>query len=323
VARRILFVFCQIAAVLLLGRAATAFAQTPPPVGATSELRDATGRLIANAEFREGRGEVLITLNFPNPPALSGTHALHIDEQGRCDPPDFSTSGNIFNPYNKSHGRQNPEGAEVGDLPNVNFSNGLTTYNTTAIGATLGQGSASLLSPNRSLVIYSGEDDQKTDPDGNSGVPIGCGVIEAVGAAGAAPVVSQASPSAVAVVRVASPAPQPPQVGQPGQAAAPAAQAGQPGQPAQPAAQPAASPVAPTRPAVVVVSNNSASPAAIAAGAVPTPIAVATPLVVAVAAQQSSQGGNSLSSTNALIIAVLGAGLIGVGWLLRQGRQVR
>jgi hypothetical protein len=74
---------------------------------------------------------------------------------------------------------------------------------------------------------------------------------------------------------------------------------------------------------VVVVSNNSASPTAIVAGALPTPIAVATPVVVAVAAQQSAQGGSSLSSTNALIIAVLGAGLIGLGWLLRQSRQVR
>jgi Cu-Zn family superoxide dismutase len=329
-----LFVFGLIAAALLLGGSATALAQAAP-VGATSELRDATGRLIANAEFREGRDEVLIALNFPNPPALSGTHALHIDQQGRCDPPDFTTSGNIFNPTNKSHGRQNPEGAEVGDLPNVNFSNGLTTYNTTAIGATLGEGPASLLSPNRSLVIYSGQDDQKTDPEGNSGVPIGCGVIEAVGAPGAAavaaaaPVVSQASPAPIAVVRVASPVPQTGQPAQPvvqaGQPAQPVVQAAQPGQvPPQPAAQPASSPVVPSRP-VVLVSNNSASPTAIvaAAGAVPTPIAVATPFVVAVAAQQPATGGNTLSSTNALIIAILGAGLIGVGWLLRQGRQLR
>jgi Cu-Zn family superoxide dismutase len=304
VARRFLLFGCQTAAVLLIGGAATVFAQAPAAVGATSELRDATGRLIATAEFREGRGEVLITLTFPNPPALSGTHALHINELGRCDPPDFSTSGGIFNPYNKSHGRQNPEGAEVGDLPNVNFSTGLTTYNTTAIGATLGQGAtASLLSPNRSLLIYSGEDDQKTDPDGNSGVPIGCGVIEAAGAAGAVPAVSQASPSPVAVVRGASPVAQPA---------------------ASPVAQPVASPAASARPAVVVVSNNSASPTAIAVGAVPTPIRAVTPAsVVAVAAAQPTQGGNALSSTNALIIAVLGAALIGLGWLLRQSRQVR
>jgi Cu-Zn family superoxide dismutase len=313
VARPFLFVFCQVAAALWLGGAPTALAQASA-VGATSELRDATGRLIATAEFREGRGEVLITLNFPNPPALSGTHALHIHQQGRCDPPDFSSSGGIFNPYNKSHGRENPEGAEVGDLPNSSFSNGLTTYNTTAIGATLGQGTSSLLTPNRSLVIFSAEDDQKTDPDGNSGVPIGCGVIEAVGVLGAAAVVSQASPSAVAVVRVASPQAQ---VGQPGQT-----QAEQPARGAQPAAQPASSPVTPSRPGVVV-SNNSASPTAIAVGAVPTPIGIATPIVVAVAAQQAAQSGNSLSSVNALIIAVLGAGLIGVGWLLRQGRQPR
>jgi Cu-Zn family superoxide dismutase len=315
----LLLVFCQTAAALVLGGAVTALAQAPA-VGATSELRDAAGRLIATAEFREGRGEVLITLNFANPPVLSGTHALHINEQGRCDPPDFSTSGSIFNPFNKRHGRQNPEGAEVGDLPNINFSNGLTTYNTTAIGATLGQGSGSLLAPNRSLVIYGGEDDQKTDPDGNPGPPIGCGVIAAVGATGAAPAVapavSQSSPSPVVVVRVASPLPQ---TGQ--------APAGQPGQVVvqqQPAAQAASSPVAPSKP-VVVVSNNSASPTAIVARTVPTPIGVPNPAAVGIAASQATRqsSGNSLSSTNALIIAVLGTGLIGVGWLLRQGRQVR
>ena len=77
--------------------AAGAFAQVPP-VGATADVRDANGRLVATAEFREGRGEVLITIIFATPPALSGTHGLHIQESGRCDPPDFTTAGPGFNP---------------------------------------------------------------------------------------------------------------------------------------------------------------------------------------------------------------------------------
>src|SRR5437762_9143623 len=99
---------------------AGALAQVPP-VGASAEMRDASGRLVANAELREGRGEVLITMLFPNPPVLTGTHGLRIHEFGRCDPPDFATAGNGFNPFNKKHGRQNPDGPQVGDLPNVNF----------------------------------------------------------------------------------------------------------------------------------------------------------------------------------------------------------
>jgi Cu-Zn family superoxide dismutase len=314
--------------------------QAPAAPGATAEVRDTAGRLLATADFREGRGEVLVTVSFPNPPVLSGTHALHITDTGRCDPPDFATSGNIFNPNNKKHGRQNPEGSEVGDLPNVNFSTGLTSYNTTAVGATLGQGAASLLSPNRALVIYSGEDDQKTDPDGNPGTKIGCGVISA--SSGAAPAVAApapAAPAAAPAVAVASPTPTPqaassavriasPVVAQPAaqQPQPPAAQqpqqpAVQQPQPGQPAVKPASSPVV-VRPAVVV-NNSSASPTPVtAAAAVPTPIGVATP-PVAVAAAQSAQSGGGLNTASALIIAILGAGLIVVGYLLRQRRVAR
>lgn len=331
VARGITHTFRQRAVILataaILGSAGqTVQAQAPPTPGATAEVRDAAGRLLATADFREGRAEVLITLSFPNPPVLSGTHALHITDTGRCDPPDFATSGNIFNPNNKKHGRQNPEGSEVGDLPNVNFSTGLTSYNTTATGATLGQGAASLLSPNRALVIYSGEDDQKTDPDGNPGTKIGCGVITASGAApaaaapAAAPAVAVVSPTPTrpvptSVVRIASPVAAQPAAQQPA-AQQPAVQQPQPG---QPAVKPASSPVV-VRPAVVV-NNSSASPSPVtAAAAVPTPIGVATP-PVAVAAAQSAPSGGGLNTVSALIIAILGAGLIVVGYLLRQRRQ--
>jgi len=284
-----------LALLLVLASSSAVHAQVPT-VGASADVRDANGRLVATADFREGRGEVQITVTFPNPPVLSGSHALHINDTGRCDPPDFSTSGNIFNPFNKKHGRQNPDGSEVGDLPNVNFSTGLTAYNTTAIGATLGQGPGSLLSPSRSFVIFSGEDDQKSDPDGNPGSRIACGVIQPTASApAAAPAVSIASP-VIAVPRptLVTPVPGQPQVAQ------------------QPAVKPVSSPVAVVKPQVIV--NGSPSPVAIAA--VPTPIG---PVVAAQTSSSSSSGG--LSTLNALIIAILGAGLIVLGYLLRQRRQ--
>ena len=162
--------------------------QVPPPSGATANILDASGQLIATAAFREGSGEVLVTLSFPQPPVLSGAHAIHINNAGRCDPPDFASSGIIFNPFNKQHGRNNPEGTEVGDLANANLSTGLSSYNANAIGATLGAGPGSLLSPSRSIVIYSGTDDQQTAPDGNPGTPIACGVIIGSGNAAPAPI---------------------------------------------------------------------------------------------------------------------------------------
>jgi Cu-Zn family superoxide dismutase len=87
-------------------------AQAPPPPGASAEIRDATGNLLATAAFREGNAEVLVSLTFPQQTALSGGHAIHINAAGRCDPPDFATSGSIFNPFNKQHGRNNPEASK-------------------------------------------------------------------------------------------------------------------------------------------------------------------------------------------------------------------
>jgi Cu-Zn family superoxide dismutase len=296
---------CLIATALLASP--SVLAQTPP-VGATTEVRDVVGRLVATGEFREGRGEVLITLNFPAPAGLSGTHAIHLQEVGRCDPPDFLTAGPDFNPLNKKHGRQNPDGPHVGDLPNVNFTNGLTTYNTSAPGATLGTGPGSLLGPNgTALVIYAGEDDQMTDPDGNSGPRIACGVITPPPAPGAvAPPKPVAVPSALATPGASPVAVQPAPV-QP----APVQPA-----PVQPApVQPAPSPV----PAKPVVPNAVASPPA----ANPIPIVVApTPLPLA-APTSTQTSGNSLGTGPALIIAILGVGLVGAGYLLRRRGQPR
>jgi Cu-Zn family superoxide dismutase len=301
--RNVLLVLSVAAALVPRG----ALAQVPA-VGATAEVRDTANRLVATAEFREGRGEVLITLRFPSPPVLSGTHGIHIDEVGRCDPPDFLSAGNIFNPFGKKHGRQNPEGVEVGDLPNVNFTTGLTAYNTSAPGATLAAGSASLLNPSRSVVIHMGEDDQKTDPEGNAGPRIACGVITAAAGAAAAttPTATRpAAPAAQAAPTVASPAPAQPAQPAPAQPAA-----------AQPAARPANSPVV-VRPPAVVNPAASPSPGLVAAGA--TPIVAPTP----VAAPPLTSGSTSNNGLTTLVIAVLGVGLVGAGYLLRRGRQVQ
>jgi Cu-Zn family superoxide dismutase len=264
---------------LVLAFSATARAQTAAS-GANAVVRDASGRVVATADFREGRGEVLITLTFSVPPALEGSHAVHVNELGRCDPPDFASSGAIFNPTNKPHGRQNPEGAEVGDLPNVNFSTGLTAYNTTAIGATLAAGPTSLLESNRALVIFSGQDDQLNGPEGNAGSRIACGVIQpasAAPAAAAAPVA--ASPSVAAV-------------------------------------KPASSPivvVAPSKPVAVAASPQSS----------PVPVAAALPTPLTLPPTPTAQTSNSLSPGNAFILAVLGAALLVLGYLLRQQRTAR
>lgn len=309
------FLFGAVAMIAIAILATTAVVAQAPPVGATAEVRDAAGRLLANAEFREGRGEVVITMIFANPAPLTGTHGLRIMSVGRCDPPDFTTAGAGFNPLNKKHGRQNPEGPQVGDLPNVNFTNGLTSYNTSALGATLGPGQASLLGPNRTaLVFFSGEDDQITDPDGKAGTRIGCGVITATAGAAAvagAPTVAKPTTATIAA-QPAQPAPAQPAAAQPA--------------PAQPATKPASSPVVVAPPVVVnpAAPKPATSPVA-AAAAVATPTlfvpAVAVPTAPPLAAAPN-QSGSGLGTGPALLIAVLGVGLVGAGYLLRRRSQL-
>jgi Cu-Zn family superoxide dismutase len=286
---------------------AGALAQVPP-VGATAEVRDIAGRLVATAELREGQGEVLITLIFPTPPSLSGTHAFHIQEVGRCDAPDFLTAGADFNPTNKQHGRLNPDGPHVGDLPNINLTNGLTSYNTSAPGATLGAGSGSLLGPNRTaLVIYSGEDDQMTDPDGKSGSRIACGVVTPAVAPAAVPKpVATATSSPIPVAApVTSPV-----------AVRPAATRPAPIQVVP--TKPGSSPV----PAPPAVSKPSTNPAPVVAAASPIAIVAAPTPLVPLAAPAARASGGSLGTGPALLIAVLGVALVGAGYLLRRRSQL-
>lgn len=172
----------------------SAYGQAAPPTAppgavtggattATATLRDRNGQTVATADLRQGPDQVTISLAFQGTSRLNGTHAMHIHERGMCSPPDFADAGGIFNPTNKQHGFLNPAGPMVGDLPDLVLGpDGLVRYSVAAPLATLGPGAASLLKPGgTSLVIDSGSDDNKTQPSGNSGTSVACGVILAPG----------------------------------------------------------------------------------------------------------------------------------------------
>jgi Cu-Zn family superoxide dismutase len=181
-------------------------AEAQAPASATAQMRDAGGRLVATAEFREDRGDVLLNLSFATlEPPLTGGHALYIHEVGRCDAPDFATAGGIFNPTGRPHGRRNPDGTEAGDLPNVRLGpDGTTGYKAyVAPAVTLSPGPGSLLGKSgTALVLYAREDDGKTPPYGNSGARIACGVIVATN--GASPSAGPVLPLVVGVILVAA-----------------------------------------------------------------------------------------------------------------------
>jgi Cu-Zn family superoxide dismutase len=154
---------------------------TSPPPAAGVTLRDSSGRVVGSAVLLQRGGGVRILIDLKG--VTPGTKAVHIHEVGRCDPPSFESAGAHFNPTKAEHGTANPRGPHAGDLPNITVdATGQGHLEVTASRVTLERGRASLFGADGSaLVVHAGPDDMRTDPEGNSGVRVACGVIVRAG----------------------------------------------------------------------------------------------------------------------------------------------
>ena len=104
---------------------------------------------------------------------------MHLHQTGMCEPPGFQSAGGHFNPHNREHGRKNPRGPHLGDLGNIRVeSNGRGTRTVTMSDSETRKGLMAVLGDGRALVIHAGEDDEMTDPSGNSGARIACAVVK-------------------------------------------------------------------------------------------------------------------------------------------------
>jgi Cu-Zn family superoxide dismutase len=165
---------------LALACAALAGCSSMQPVGDTTaiaDLRTASGQTVGTAQLTQVGPGVRIVLEARGVPP--GLHGFHIHAVGKCDPPDFSSAGQHFNPTGKQHGALNPAGSHAGDLPNLNVGpDGVGRLETTTEQITLGTGPTSVWDADGSaLVLHAAPDDFKTDPTGNAGARIACGVI--------------------------------------------------------------------------------------------------------------------------------------------------
>lgn len=160
----------------LLALAVPLAAAGAPP--ARASLKDAAGKELGTATLKQVKGGVSVHVMVTG--MTPGKHGIHIHGAGKCEPPDFKSAGGHFNPGEKHHGLRNPEGPHAGDMPNLVVGrNGKAAATFTVKGVTLGEGPGSLFGPEgTALVIHADADDQKTDPAGNSGARIACGVVE-------------------------------------------------------------------------------------------------------------------------------------------------
>ena len=149
--------------------------------GAVAELMSGAGKQYGTATFDEGGGKVRIVVDAEG--LSPGKHGVHIHAIGSCQDPAFMSAGGHFNPTAKKHGLDSVEGPHGGDLPNLEADrSGKVHHDVTTDRITLTAGNRSIFDADGSaLVIHEKEDDQKTDPAGNSGGRTLCGVIKRPG----------------------------------------------------------------------------------------------------------------------------------------------
>ncbi|HTU11420.1 MAG TPA: superoxide dismutase family protein [Allosphingosinicella sp.] len=146
-----------------------------------ASVRNPQGQAVGEIDARRQGNVVKVRLTVRG--FNAGTYGVHLHQTGRCDAPDFTSAGPHWNPSERQHGRLNPQGPHLGDLPNLEVrANGTGRID---FDVPVPAGAAADANPladadGTSIIIHATADDERTDPSGNSGARIACGVLTQV-----------------------------------------------------------------------------------------------------------------------------------------------
>ncbi len=145
---------------------------------AKASLQTADGKDAGSVTLTQTHLGVLLALTVKGIPA--GEHAFHVHAVGKCEPP-FDSAGGHFNPEGKKHGMMSPEGAHAGDMPNLHMpASGELIVEVLNEAVTLEKGKPNSVfdADGSAVIIHADKDDYKTDPTGDAGGRIACGVVQ-------------------------------------------------------------------------------------------------------------------------------------------------
>ncbi len=171
---RVAPVMCSLIAMAGMAVSFSAQAQSPK---AKAALKDASGKDVGTVQLIQTPHGVLLKMALKG--VAPGEHAFHVHAVGKCEAP-FTSAGGHFNPASKKHGMEAAEGAHAGDMPNLFIpANGELRIDVAnhMISLIKGQPNSVFDADGSAIIIHAGPDDYKTDPTGNAGDRIACGVI--------------------------------------------------------------------------------------------------------------------------------------------------
>lgn len=165
-----------ISTVLLAALAGCMTAEVPAGDRATASLAKADGSPVGRASATPDRAGLRVRIETEG--LAPGVYAAHIHRTGRCDGPSFESAGAHWNPTGQQHGFRNPSGRHRGDLPNLRVgADGRGELGFTIRGASLRGEYGILDEDGAAVMLHAQADDYRTDPSGNSGARIACGVL--------------------------------------------------------------------------------------------------------------------------------------------------